>query len=147
KKPKTAGAWIQFVRKTLRTLIYEPEGSTEEDFQALDARLEAMSEIQELEEETIPYEVFAAYFIKNLQEASKTSFFAKGGITFCSMIPMRSIPFKVVAMLGMDAGKFPRKSLSQTFNLLNNEKRRGDRNIRENDKHLFLESLISAKEY
>lgn len=146
KNLKPVGEWVNYVRKTLRTIIYEPEGASEEDFQALDSKLEDAAMIHELADEKIPYEVFASYFIKTLQSVTKTSFFARGGITFCSMIPMRSIPFKVVAMLGMDFDKFPRKNTPQSFNLLSREKRRGDRNIRDNDKHLFLENLISARE-
>ena len=61
---------------------------------------------------------------------------------------MRSIPFKVVALLGLNNDKFPRKETAASFNLIGRDKRRrGDRNVKENDKHLFLDTLLSAKDY
>jgi exodeoxyribonuclease V gamma subunit len=59
---------------------------------------------------------------------------------------MRSIPFRVVAMLGMDFDKFPRKETALSFSLLQ-EVKPGDRNVKNNDKHLFLETLMSAQDY
>src|SRR5690606_10629329 len=61
--------------------------------------------------------------------------------------PMRSIPFRIVALLGLGFDKFPRKETSTNFNLMQKDKRRGDRNIKENDKHLFLETILSAQEH
>ena len=60
---------------------------------------------------------------------------------------MRSIPFKVVALLGLNFDKFPRTDNKVSFDLMSKEKRKGDRNIKENDKHLMLETLLSAEEY
>lgn len=49
--------------------------------------------------------------------------------------------------MGMDFDKFPRKESRLSFSLLEKEQKRGDRNVRENDKHLFLESLVAAQQY
>src|SRR5690606_29976666 len=61
-------------------------------------------------------------------------------------IPMRSIPFKVVALLGLNYDAFPRKEKNSAFSLIGAHQP-GDRNIRDNDKHLFLETIVSAKEH
>ncbi|MGI8633805.1 MAG: exodeoxyribonuclease V subunit gamma, partial [Segetibacter sp.] len=55
--------------------------------------------------------------------------------------------FKVVALLGLNFDKFPRKEIRVSFNLMEQEKRKGDRNVKENDKHLFLETILSAQQY
>ena len=81
-----------------------------------------------------------------LEDSKRSGSFAAGGITFCSLIPMRSIPFKIVGLLGLNFDKFPRKENSVSFSLMDKEKRKGDRNVKENDKHLFLETLLSAGE-
>jgi exodeoxyribonuclease V gamma subunit len=94
----------------------------------------------------ISFEVFRYSFLKRLQVEQKSASFMKGGITFCSMVPMRSIPFKVVAMLGMNFDKFPRKETAISFSLLQYWKP-GDRNVKNNDKHLFLETLLSAQQF
>jgi exodeoxyribonuclease V gamma subunit len=95
----------------------------------------------------ISFEIFRHSFLQRLDLEKKAGSFAKGGITFCSLVPMRSIPFKVVAMLGMDFDKFPRKETALSFSILNENPKPGDRNVKNNDKHLFLETLMSAQDY
>jgi len=63
------------------------------------------------------------------------------------MIPMRSIPFKVIAMLGLNGDSFPRTETKIAFDLSNIEYKRGDRNTKNNDKYLFLETILSARQH
>lgn len=75
--------------------------------------------------------------------------FLSGGVTFCAMVPMRSIPFKVVCLLGMNDGDFPRSPRPIEFDLIKNgstPSRPGDRSRREDDRYLFLETLCAARE-
>jgi exodeoxyribonuclease V gamma subunit len=69
-----------------------------------------------------------------------------GGITFCALKPMRSIPAKVICLLGMNDRSFPRTSPQLSFDLMAQKRRLGDRSSREDDRYLFLETLISARE-
>jgi exodeoxyribonuclease V gamma subunit len=62
------------------------------------------------------------------------------------MLPMRSIPVKVVALLGMNDGSFPRQSSSPGFDIIPANPRQGDRSLRDEDRYLFLEALLSARE-
>jgi exodeoxyribonuclease V gamma subunit len=73
--------------------------------------------------------------------------FLSGGVTFCALLPMRSIPFRVVCLLGMNDDAFPRQSRSLGFNLLEKAPRRGDRSPREDDRYLFLEAVLSARDH
>ena len=72
--------------------------------------------------------------------------FMGGAITFCAMLPMRSIPMRVVWLAGMNDGQFPRTSRQPGFSLMSGAKRRGDRSLRDEDRYLFLEALMSAEE-
>ena len=73
--------------------------------------------------------------------------FMTGQVTFCSMLPMRSIPFKVIAMLGLNDGEFPRVTSPFSIDLIQSSPRRlGDRSRRGDDRYLFLESIISARQ-
>ncbi len=72
--------------------------------------------------------------------------FMGGGITFCAMLPMRSIPMRVVCLAGMNDGQFPRTSRQPGFSLMSGARRRGDRSLRDEDRYLFLEALMSAGE-
>lgn len=69
-----------------------------------------------------------------------------GGVTFCNLLPMRGIPFRVVCLLGMNDAEFPRQERPCAFDLLSARRRPGDRSRRTDDRHLFLEALLSARE-
>lgn len=72
--------------------------------------------------------------------------FFSGGITFCSMKPMRNIPARKIALLGLDEKSFPRRDFRHAFNTFSDGRRPGDRSLREDDRYLFLESVLSARE-
>ena len=73
--------------------------------------------------------------------------FLARGITFCQLVPMRSVPFAVVCLVGMNDGAFPRQQGSVSFDLIaKGAPRPGDRSRRNEDRHLFLEALLSARE-
>ncbi len=73
--------------------------------------------------------------------------FMTGGVTFCAMVPMRSIPFRVICCLGMDSDSFPRAHRSPGFDLIARHPRPGDRSRRSDDRYLFLETLLSARDH
>jgi exodeoxyribonuclease V gamma subunit len=61
------------------------------------------------------------------------------------MLPMRSIPFKVICLIGMNNDAFPRDYQPLNFDLIAKYPKTGDRSRRNDDKFLFLESIISAR--
>jgi len=71
--------------------------------------------------------------------------FFTGGITFCGMRPMRSVPFKVIVMLGMNEHEFPRHNTPIEFDLMAAQWRPGDLLISDEDRYLFLEALLCAR--
>ncbi|XKM13161.1 exodeoxyribonuclease V subunit gamma [Orbaceae bacterium ac157xtp] len=72
--------------------------------------------------------------------------FLIGKVNFCTLMPMRSVPFKVVCLLGMNDGVYPRISLPLSFDLINQYRRIGDRSRRNDDRYLFLEAILSAQQ-
>lgn len=116
---------IQYIRKVLGDMLNN-------------ARLSDFD--KELEFDIVKY-----YLRKKLENEYSVSGFITKGITFCSMLPMRSIPFKVICILGMNNDAFPRSSYSYSFDLMAIEPRPGDRSKKNDDKYLFLEGLISAR--
>ena len=60
---------------------------------------------------------------------------------------MRSIPFDVVCLIGMNDESFPRRQPKQGFDLLSYDFRKGDRSRRDDDRYLFLEAILSAKKH
>ncbi|MEO5501724.1 MAG: exodeoxyribonuclease V subunit gamma, partial [Ginsengibacter sp.] len=147
RKLKSIEGWVKNVESVLSDFIGDKENNTSDEYASISEQLVSYNEINQLFEEEISYKIFMHSFLPQLSSATRSKAFARGGITFCSLIPMRSIPFKVVALLGMNFDKFPRKEKKLAFNLIEKNKRKGDRNIKENDKHLFLETLLSAGDY
>tara|TARA_B110000467_G_scaffold54287_1_gene49701 strand:- start:8889 stop:10442 length:1554 start_codon:yes stop_codon:yes gene_type:complete len=63
------------------------------------------------------------------------------------MLPMRSIPFKIIAVLGLNDGEFPRQRQPLSFDLMTTTPAQlGDRSRRGDDRYLFLEAIISARQ-
>ncbi|MFO1418445.1 MAG: exodeoxyribonuclease V subunit gamma [Methylotetracoccus sp.] len=73
--------------------------------------------------------------------------FCTGQISFCSLLPMRSLPFRIVCLIGMNDGDFPRRRRPTEFDRIAASPRAGDRSRREDDRYLFLETLLSAREH
>ena len=71
--------------------------------------------------------------------------FLAGKVTFCALRPMRTIPFRVIAIAGLDGGAFPRRDRRPGFDLMASARRPGDRSLRDDDRYLFLETLLAAR--
>ena len=72
--------------------------------------------------------------------------FLTGGVTFCAMLPMRSIPFKVICLIGMNDADYPRQESTLGFDLMARDPQPGDRSRRKDDRYLFLEAILSARD-
>jgi exodeoxyribonuclease V gamma subunit len=69
-----------------------------------------------------------------------------GRITIGALTPMRSAPFRLVAVVGLNSDAFPRSQPAAGFDLVAQDPRPGDRSRRLDDRHLFLETLLSARD-
>ena len=147
KQDRTITEWVAYIENVIHDMVYEPEEDTDEDYNILMQQLSDYNLLNEYMSDVVAFDVFGHSFLDTLTGNTRSGLFVNGGITFCSLIPMRSIPFKVVAMMGLNYDKFPRREHSAGFNLMEKDKQRGDRNVKENDKHLFLETILSAREY
>lgn len=81
----------------------------------------------------------------NFDDEKISQRFLAGSVNFCTLMPMRSVPFKVVCLLGMNDGIYPRNIPPLGFDLMAEKPQRGDRKRRDDDRYLFLEALNSAE--
>jgi exodeoxyribonuclease V gamma subunit len=95
----------------------------------------------------VPLEVVRAWLETAASESRSSAGFLRGQLTFCSMLPMRSIPFQAVCLLGLNDGVFPKTDRHPPFDLLGETFRPGDRSKRGDDRYQFLEALLSARKY
>lgn len=98
------------------------------------------------EDPMLHFSVVRDLLVERLSGVPEHQRFLMGGITFCGMVPQRAIPFKVVAVLGLNDGDFPRSSGDAGLDLMSRFRRMGDRDVRSDDRYLFLETLMSARE-
>ena len=95
----------------------------------------------------IPLEVAQEAWLQALSEPALNQRFRAGGVTFCTLMPMRAIPFEVVCLLGMNDGDYPRRATRVDFDLMgqSGQQRPGDRARRDDDRQLMLDALLSAR--
>lgn len=99
---------------------------------------------------SVPAEVVRAHFATALAEADTRAPLLTGGISFGRMVPMRLLPFRVICVLGMNDGDYPRRDPAAGLNQLTaelgtNRRRHGDRSLREDDRFLFLQLFSAAQ--
>ncbi|WP_163134158.1 exodeoxyribonuclease V subunit gamma [Agarivorans sp. Alg241-V36] len=98
-------------------------------------------------EQDISPELIVDYCRNQLNAQRGSQRFLAGQINFCTLLPMRAIPFKVVCLLGMNDSDYPRSVPSMGFDLMaQNPAKRGDRSRRDDDRYLFLEALLAAQQ-
>jgi exodeoxyribonuclease V gamma subunit len=145
-RPKQLQQWGELLKRLLEDLFL-PSEETEPEIQNLRNIFDDLGRHQTNSQfdERLEFEPIRFYLLQRLDKLSPASGFMAGGVTFCAMLPMRSIPFKVICLLGMNSDVFPREAQPLTFDLIAQRPRTGDRSRRDDDKYLFLESIISAR--
>jgi exodeoxyribonuclease V gamma subunit len=100
-------------------------------------------------DEPIPLAVARDAWLGALDNEGPAQRFLAGRVNICTMMPMRSIPFRMVCLLGMNEGEYPRTKPPADFDLMARpgQYRPGDRSSREDDRFLFLEALLAAQEH
>ena len=94
----------------------------------------------------LPLAVVGEHWLAQLDDSGLSQRFFAGTVTFATLMPMRAIPFRHVCLLGLNDGDYPRTRVPMDFDLMGQDYRPGDRSRREDDRYLFLEALLSARE-
>ena len=107
---------------------------------------ELPDQLTHLSNDSVALQVIISWLESRVEERKSSNGFLRGQLTFCSMLPMRSIPFKIIALLGMNDGEFPKIDRQPTFDLIAQHFRKGDRSRRNDDRYQFLEILLSTRQ-
>ena len=73
--------------------------------------------------------------------------FRTGHLTMCTLVPMRSVPHRVVCLLGLDDGAFPRRTAPDGDNIIERDPCVGDRDVRSEDRQLLLDAVLAATDH
>ncbi|UTW13824.1 exodeoxyribonuclease V subunit gamma [Marinobacterium rhizophilum] len=139
--------WVSEINRLLLA-CYSPD---EEDELALSQVRHVLESLQQeltdaASEAPLSAEILVDYLAQSLGEQRSSQRFMVGPVNFCTLMPMRSIPFRVLCLLGMNDGVYPRTLAPMGFDLIAKHPRRGDRSRRDDDRYLFLEALLSAQD-
>ncbi|MCC5905800.1 MAG: exodeoxyribonuclease V subunit gamma [Balneolaceae bacterium] len=96
--------------------------------------------------QSVSFSLFRDEIRKELQQSASSGAMFTRGVTFSSMVPVRSIPFRIIALIGLNEHDFPRKPFSPSYDLIAQHPKTGDRNRKLEDRNLFLESILAAQD-
>lgn len=147
-QPATAGQWGDRLQALLQ-VFFLAEGEHDEfllmQLQELrDSWLEVCEGVAL--QDLLPLTVVREAWLSGLDQGKLSQRFLAGSVNFCTLMPMRAIPFRVVCLLGMNDGDYPRAQQPLDFDLMASDYRPGDRSRREDDRYLLLEALLSARD-
>lgn len=95
----------------------------------------------------LPLEVVRTHWLNALSAAPASPRWLSGGVQFATLMPMRAVPFRAVALIGLNDGDYPRSPVPRAFDLLGQAvPRPGDRSRRDDDRYLLLQALLAARE-
>lgn len=143
--PRKASQWQAFLLAMLEELF---DDDTDNGLHIVKMAIESLVEYCQhaLFEQDISLSVLREFLNNHFSQPDPGRQFMVGQVTFCSMLPMRSIPFKIIAVLGLNDGEFPRQRQPLSFDLMASAPSQlGDRSRRGDDRYLFLEAIISAR--
>ncbi|KQQ97008.1 exodeoxyribonuclease V subunit gamma [Massilia sp. Leaf139] len=148
--PRTPQEWGVQARALLAAFF---DGREEDDRITLAQLGEALNCWLEMTEaggfdEPVPLAVLREAWLGQIDQPTLNHQFVSGGVTFCTLMPMRAVPFRAVCLLGMNDGDFPRRAAQNDFDLLAmpGMGRPGDRSRRDDDRYLMLEALLAARD-
>ncbi len=144
---RTLQEWAQFLQGLLET-FFQSDPDSENEFLFIWRSVNDLVNIQQQTDFTAPIDllVIKNYLMHLFEKESFGYGFMTGGVTFCAMLPMRSIPFKVICLIGLNDIAYPRREKRLGFDLMAKHPRPGDRSRRKDDRYLFLEAILSARE-
>ena len=135
--------------KSLIKTFYHADSEQSWDLQVLNAVIESLQTHYDNQDMTGPVssEIISYWVKQGVTQKGVGQRFLVGAVNFCTMMPMRAVPFKIVCLLGLNDGDYPRSVQPIGFDLASqSQRRKGDRSRKLDDRYLFLEALLSARQ-
>ena len=137
------------VLKRMANEFFEPREECLSDLLTLNRLCAAMEIHQQYlrKDLSLDVSVIRKYLEADIGKKRGSGDYLAGAVTFCALLPMRSIPFEVIVLIGMNYDSYPRQDRRLGFDLIQAQRRIGDRSTRNDDRYLFLEALLSARKH
>ena len=145
-QPRTPTRWGELLRPLLGTLFGDGGDWSWElpPIQAALADWLAAAGASSLE---LTAPVVAEVLAERLSADSGRFGHRSGALTISGLEPMRAIPHRVIVLMGLDGGAFPRQRERPGFHLMEQGRQLGDPDPADQDRYVLLESLLSARQH
>jgi len=145
--PHSPDDWYKILKHIINN-FFEIQDSVNENLLPLHDAVDTMKNNCDKADISEPFSIQVikstiASYLQNTNSVRKSFF--RGNLTFCSLLPMRNIPFKAVCILGLNDGEFPRISSANGFDLAAACPKTGDRSLSAEDRFIFLEILLACR--
>ena len=146
-RPRTLHKWSELLSELIEQFLL-PEEEEAQQFHWLRELVAGLVDAEEKADcrEPVELEVVHDHCVRSLEKRQQDGRLFSGGITFSTLTAMRGVPFRVICLLGLDDGRFPRNPPRSGFDLMARSYRPGDRSLRLDDRYLFLETILSARQ-
>lgn len=148
--PCTATVWCARLRSLAQDLWQAGSPEEEQVLMVFDRALSRwLRESRPAAELPLSWPVMHAAVMAILREPPAKGRFRAAGVTFCTLMPLRTVPFEVVCLLGMNDGDYPRAVVRPAADLMAQpgQARPGDRSRRDDDRQLMLDAVLSARRH
>ncbi|MFY0409506.1 exodeoxyribonuclease V subunit gamma [Solicola sp. PLA-1-18] len=146
-REQTPAQWLDALVAVVDDLTHAPP---RDDWQTAQARRQLADSLVAPDGGSAPVRLrladVRALLARGLEGRPTRANFRTGHLTICTMVPMRSVPHRVVCLLGLDDGVFPRGTRVDGDDVLGRSPVVGERDPRAEDRQLFLDAVLAARE-
>jgi len=144
-KPVTLKEWHKKIQYYINAL-FSAETIDQNHKNQLNQLISELEDFYTLNQGIFSLDIVLAWLQQKADSEKTPQGLLRGQITFCNLLPMRAIPFKVIAILGLNEGDFPKVEQFSAFDLMQQDFRKGDRSRLNDERYQFLEILLSSRE-
>ena len=142
---KPLAAWIDALRRGLDGLTATVPADA---WQLAQARAELSAVLESAPHDpTMTLHDVRAVLADRLAGRPTRANFRTGTLTVATLMPMRSVPHRVVCLLGMDDQVFPRETRADGDDVLARDPRVGERDPAAEDRQLLLDAIVAATDH
>jgi exodeoxyribonuclease V gamma subunit len=144
--PLPPSQWPGVLADTLASFV-APDDAQLEDLREVHAAVDVLAGQWARSEarDPLPLDVVRAALAQAL-DAEAHGGVPTGAVTFCSMHSLRNVPCRVLCVIGLADGAWPTANRPAEFDLMAHAPRRGDRQRRVDERNVFLDLLLAARD-
>ena len=149
KHKKTITEWGEFFSKLVEKFLAPCQDHEKIPYEKILIKLRDFSSLEDIgaERQLSGFYTIKLAEIRLKEMTANKGFYLSGGVSISSFLPMRPIPFRIIFIMGLNEGVFPREQNIDQMNLTRLlPLQRCDFTIREKDSYAFLETFLAAKD-